>query len=53
MSGLVLMLLDRPPEVGDIVTHEGFRIEVTSVAGMGVGECVITPAPDADPGDTS
>lgn len=53
VSGLVLMLLDRPPEVGDVVTHEGFRVEVTSVAGMGVGECVITPAPDMEPGDTS
>jgi CBS domain containing-hemolysin-like protein len=42
ISGLVLALLGRPAAVGDAVTHNGFRIEVTAVAGRGVAEAVIT-----------
>lgn len=42
MSGLVLALLGRPPRVGDVVTHEELRVEVTAVQGHGVRETVVT-----------
>jgi CBS domain containing-hemolysin-like protein len=41
VSGLVLSLLDRPPQVGDSVTHEGLQIEVTAIEGHGVTACLI------------
>ena len=44
LSGLVLMLLDRPPAVGDVVTYDRVRIEVVSVEGHGVGVCLVTHA---------
>ena len=44
VSGLVLMLLGRPPKVGDVVTYEGLRFEVTGVRGRGVGECAVSNA---------
>jgi CBS domain containing-hemolysin-like protein len=44
ISGLVLALLGRPALVGDAVTWNRHRIEVTSVAGRGVAEAVITSA---------
>ena len=45
VSGLVLLLLSRPASVGDIVTWNNIRVEVTAVAGRGVGEAVITRLP--------
>jgi CBS domain containing-hemolysin-like protein len=42
VSGLVLMELGRPAAVGDVVTWNGIRVEVKSVAGLGVGDAVIT-----------
>ena len=47
VSGLVLLLLGRPASVGDIVTWDNARIEVTAVTGRGVGDALITrlPAP--------
>lgn len=49
VSGLVLTLLERPPLVGDTLTYEGFRFEVTAIEGHGVRECQVTPL--AGPGD--
>jgi CBS domain containing-hemolysin-like protein len=46
MSGLVLLLLDRPPEVGDRVSFAGLELEVRAVQGRGVRECALTVGPD-------
>ncbi|HKE83838.1 MAG TPA: hemolysin family protein [Vicinamibacterales bacterium] len=48
VSGLVLLLLGRPAMQGDVVTWKNVRVEVSTVAGRGVGEAVIervTPGP--------
>ena len=42
ISGLVLMLVGRPALVGDVVTWNDLRIEVTAVAGRGVAEAMVT-----------
>jgi CBS domain containing-hemolysin-like protein len=42
ISGLVLLLLNRPAQAGDVVTYRNVRIEVTSIAGRGVGEAVLS-----------
>jgi CBS domain containing-hemolysin-like protein len=47
VSGLVLMLLGRPPGVGDVVQYDRLRFEVTAVRGHGVEECAVTLLPDA------
>jgi CBS domain containing-hemolysin-like protein len=44
VSGLVLMELGRPATVGDVVIWNSIRVEVKSVAGLGVGDAVITKA---------
>lgn len=44
VSGLVLAELGRPAAVGDVVTWNGVRFEVKTVAGLGVGDAVITKA---------
>lgn len=41
ISGLVLVLLGRPASVGDVVTYNHVRIEVTEVAGRGVRDAVV------------
>jgi len=42
ISGLVLALLGRPAAVGDVVTWNNVRIEVTAVAGRGVADTALT-----------
>jgi CBS domain containing-hemolysin-like protein len=42
VSGLVLALLGRPAAVGDVVTWNNVRIEVTAIAGRGVADTAIT-----------
>jgi CBS domain containing-hemolysin-like protein len=53
VSGLVLDVLGRPPKVGDRVEWQSARFEVTSVAGRGVGECLVSLSakPAAPPSD--
>jgi len=46
VSGLVLALLGRPPHIGDVVQHDGVRVEVTRVAGLGVDEVRATVVAD-------
>jgi CBS domain containing-hemolysin-like protein len=41
VSGLVLLLLGRPALLGDIVTWNHVRVEVTKVAGRGVAEALM------------
>lgn len=47
VSGLVLALLGRPAQQGDVVTYGRVRIEVTAVAGRGVADAAITLVPSA------
>ena len=42
ISGLVLALLGRPASVGDVVTWNNVRIEVTAVASRGVADTALT-----------
>ena len=46
VSGLVLTELGRPAAVRDVVNWNGIRVEVTSLAGLGVGDAIITRLPD-------
>jgi CBS domain containing-hemolysin-like protein len=46
VSGLVLTELGRPAAVRDVVNWNGIRVEVTSLAGLGVGDAIITRSPD-------
>jgi CBS domain containing-hemolysin-like protein len=50
VSGLVLMLLGRPPVVGDSVRFGRLLFEVTAVKGHGVEECAVSLSTDVDPG---
>jgi CBS domain containing-hemolysin-like protein len=50
VSGLVLMLLGRPPVVGDSVRFDRLLFEVTGVKGHGVEECAVSLSTDVDAG---
>jgi CBS domain containing-hemolysin-like protein len=41
VSGLILTLLGRPPQVGDSVRYDRLQLEVTAVKGRGVEECAV------------
>lgn len=45
VSGLVLMLLGGPPEIGDRVEYEGLAFEVSEVEGHGVKQCLVSRLP--------
>jgi magnesium and cobalt exporter, CNNM family len=45
VSGLILMLLGRPPKPGDAVTYDRLHLEVTAVKGHGVEEAAATCLP--------
>jgi len=47
ISGLVLLLLRRPANKGDVVQWNGARFEVIAVAGRGVGQATIVKLPPA------
>ncbi len=54
VSGLVLMLLCRPPRVGDAVEHQGARLTVSAVRGRGVKTCRVEALePTQDTGDSA
>lgn len=42
VSGLILMFLERPAQVGDVAEYKHFRMEVQSVHERGVEECLVT-----------
>jgi CBS domain containing-hemolysin-like protein len=46
VSGIVLMLLGRPPAVGDTVRYDRLQLEVTAIKGHGVDECAVSLIPD-------
>jgi CBS domain containing-hemolysin-like protein len=48
VSGLILTVLGRPPQVGDAVHYDRLLLEVTSVKGHGVEEAAVTLEPDRD-----
>ncbi len=47
ISGLILMLLGRPPEAGDRVSYGRISSRVLSVEGHGVKECLVSLEPGA------
>ena len=49
ISGLVLLLLGRPAQQGDVVVWNDVRVEVVSVIGRGVGEALLTRTSEAAP----
>ena len=52
VSGLILMLLGRPPHVGDVVIYDHVRFEVVSVEGLGVDECIVDVETPPEPADS-
>jgi CBS domain containing-hemolysin-like protein len=48
VSGLILMLLGRPPQVGDSVRYDRLSLDVTAVKGHGVEECAVSLLPEPE-----
>jgi CBS domain containing-hemolysin-like protein len=48
VSGLVLALLERPPDMGDSVEYAGMRFTVDAVAGHGVENCTVAVLQERD-----
>jgi CBS domain containing-hemolysin-like protein len=48
VSGLVMTLLGRSPQVGDAVEYDHVRFEVVSVERHAVRECVVTPVENGE-----
>jgi CBS domain containing-hemolysin-like protein len=46
VSGLLLTVLGRPPRVGDAITYDRLRLEVTAVKGHGVEEAAVNSLPE-------
>jgi CBS domain containing-hemolysin-like protein len=53
VSGLVLLMLVRPAQVGDVVTYRDVRFEVMVVAGRGVLDAEVSLAPPRPPEDAA
>jgi len=51
LGGLVFDRLGRPPEIGDAVTVDGYRLEVEAVDGARIETVAVHPHPDDDPGE--
>jgi CBS domain containing-hemolysin-like protein len=51
VSGLVLALLGRPPEIGDEIVYDHVRFQVVAVRGHGVGSCVVSKADEPEPAE--
>lgn len=49
VSGLVLALLGRPPVIGDTVTYDRVRVEVTAISGHGVRQARVVLLPATEP----
>lgn len=49
VSGLVLMLLNRPPREGDVLAYKGLLFEVAEVENYGVKTCLITRLEEETP----
>ena len=45
LSGMILMLLEREPRVGDSVIYGSVRFKVTAIKGHGVGKTIATLIP--------
>ena len=48
MAGLVIAVLERLPDVGDVAEVDGVRMEVTRMDGHRITELAITPPPASD-----
>ncbi len=51
VSGLVLALLGRPPQVGDTIVYDHVRFVVVTVRGHGVGSCRVSRVTATEPED--
>lgn len=43
VAGLVLALLERLPRTGEVIDHDGWRIEVVDLDGMRIDRLIVTP----------